>query len=98
MSFKVSFSNSNMPAVEVPSGGILSEYLTAENSPILFGCRIGICGTCVVKVVKSEPDVLHERTDNEKEYLEALAPDEKDFRLACQISLNTNITIERASL
>ncbi|MBC6436085.1 2Fe-2S iron-sulfur cluster binding domain-containing protein, partial [Nostoc sp. HG1] len=28
----------------------LSEHLTIQNSPVLFGCRTGICGTCLVEV------------------------------------------------
>ncbi|MEW5857949.1 MAG: 2Fe-2S iron-sulfur cluster-binding protein [Cyanobacteriota bacterium] len=67
----------------------LSEHLTVQNSPVLFGCRTGICGTCLV-VVKG--DIPPPRED-EKEVLETLAPGNNQVRLACQLDLSSDIEI-----
>ena len=48
--FKVTFEDTAYEPQMVSKGPSLSEELTASNSPVLFGCRTGICGTCVVEV------------------------------------------------
>ena len=50
----------------------------AEEMGVLFGCEDGICGTCMIDVVKGEKN-LSELTQPEKD----LERDEK-HRLACQ--------------
>lgn len=90
----ISFSEDGFTPVELPDQANLSEHLTIQNSPILFGCRIGICGTCLVEVV-SENGLLAQRTENEKEFLEALYPGQNNCRLACQVNLNTDIKIRK---
>lgn len=97
MTCRVEFANSDKPAVDLKEGDCLSEKLTIHNSPILFGCRIGICGTCAVEVVKEEKP-LHERTYDEKEFLGTMAPGRDTVRLACQIHINTNITIKKTEI
>ena len=78
-SYKVHFPNSNHADVDACEP--LSASLTLQNSPILFGCRTGICGTCLV-IAKGDmlpPDL------EEQEVLEVLAADRANARLACQI-------------
>lgn len=67
----------------------LAEHLTIQNSPVLFGCRTGICGTCLVLVSGDLPPPQPE----EQEMLEILAPDSPGARLACQIDLTGDIEI-----
>lgn len=67
----------------------LSESLTIQNSPVLFGCRTGICGTCIVMVEGEIPPP----SDAEKEVLETLAPGNFQVRLACQLDLTSDIAI-----
>lgn len=67
----------------------LCECLTVQNSPVLFGCRTGICGTCLVVV---EGDIPPPNED-EKEVLETLAPSNIRARLACQLKLASDIKI-----
>lgn len=69
----------------------LSECLTLQNSPVLFGCRTGICGTCLV-VVEGE---IPPPNQDEKEVLENLAPSNIRLRLACQLDLTSDIKITR---
>jgi ferredoxin len=95
----VSFPGTRFRPVELGEGAELSENLTVQNSPIMFGCRTGICGTCLIKVTHvSSLNPLHERSANEKEYLEELFPHETHYRLACQIKINANIHIEKEKI
>ncbi|MEE2902813.1 MAG: 2Fe-2S iron-sulfur cluster-binding protein [Myxococcota bacterium] len=89
--FKVEFPGTSFAPVELPEGSNLSEVLTAENSPVLFGCRTGICGTCLGKI---ESTALIEPPDaDEQEVLEVLADDEPTARLCCQIELKSDLKI-----
>ena len=88
---RIRYLNSPLPDLTIPSGKALFEVLTLQNSPILFGCRTGICGTCLVtvqgKISPPDPD--------EQELLEILAPDIPNARLACQIHVTHDIDIQR---
>lgn len=78
---RLAFPDSVHGPVEVPAGCELSEFLTAENSPVLFGCRTGICGTCVTRVRGDGGPV----SADEREVLDVLAPGDAEARLACQV-------------
>lgn len=89
VSYKVRFEDGSHAPVELPPHAQLSEYLDVQNSPVLFGCRTGICGTCVIKVSGS----LAPPSRDEQETLELVAPDEPCARLACQLDLTCDIDI-----
>ncbi|MCP5197189.1 MAG: (2Fe-2S)-binding protein [Gammaproteobacteria bacterium] len=68
--------------VTVPAGTRIIEISDKLNSGIIYGCREGDCGTCLMKVVEgmenlSEPSVLETRIL--KEHFAG-----RDTRLACQ--------------
>ena len=88
--FKVTFKDTSYEPMIVSEGPSLSEELDAANSPLLFGCRTGICGTCVVEV---EGENLPPPDDDEAEILEVYAPDNPKARLACQLRVTSDITI-----
>lgn len=67
----------------------LADHLTAQNSPILFGCRTGICGTCLVAVAGEVPPPQ----DEEQELLDILAAEHPQARLACQLDVTNDIAI-----
>ena len=67
----------------------LSLALTLQNSPILFGCRTGICGTCLVSATG---DMLPPN-EEEREVLSILAPDNPIARLACQLIPTGDLSI-----
>jgi ferredoxin len=96
--FKVDFGpNAKKPPVTLPGGKDLAEVLTVQNSPILFGCRTGICGTCLSKV--TDPSgTLPPPDQDEKDVLEILCPDQPKARLACRIRLSCDLTIEPIKL
>lgn len=96
-SCRLSFGDSNKAPVDLKEGDNLSEKLTIHNSPILFGCRIGICGTCAIEVIESDSP-LPERTRDEKEFLENMAPGQDQIRLACQIHINTNMKVRKVDV
>jgi len=80
---QVSFSNAEYTPMPIEHGESLSEVLDATNSPLLFGCRTGICGTCVIEVEGELPPAEYE----EQELLDLYAPDNPKARLACQIEI-----------
>ncbi|MFT6633149.1 MAG: ferredoxin [Bacteriovoracaceae bacterium] len=90
MKYNIHFTNGE--TIEIEEGLALSEALDITSSPILFGCRTGICATCLVKV-HSGAENLPEITEDEQEVIE-LSTDEKNCRLACCLSLKGDITLE----
>jgi ferredoxin len=86
----ISFPKSNYQPIPLEKHQKLSEHLTVQNSPVLFGCRTGICGTCLVVVEGDIPPPSEE----EKEILEIFAPGNQQARLACQIDLTNDIEIK----
>lgn len=89
----VRFSGDERPWVSLDHGSILSEHLTVENSPILFGCRTGICGTCLIEVLHQDERGIAAPSEDELEVLELMAPGNKKARLACCLALTASITI-----
>jgi ferredoxin len=97
-SYNVSFSPASHAEISLICGSVLSEHLTIENSPVLFGCRAGICGTCLIEVVEERNGKLIAPAADEIELLEIIAPDLGRARLACQIALRADIKIKYIGL
>ncbi|AFZ13089.1 ferredoxin [Crinalium epipsammum PCC 9333] len=87
----INFANTNYQPIVLEKHSPLAEHLTVQNSPVLFGCRTGICGTCLV-VIKGDIPLP---SDEEKELLEVIAPNNESVRLACQVDLTNDIEITR---
>lgn len=85
----VSFPDSPWPPLALAAHCPLAEVLTVQNSPVLFGCRTGICGTCLVRIDGAVPPP----DGDEQELLALLAPDVPHARLACQIDLTGDVAI-----
>jgi ferredoxin len=85
----IQFPGTEFAAIELSPAQNLSEHLTVQNSPVLFGCRTGVCGSCVVQLVGHPiaPTVA------EQEILEIYAPDVPNARLACQINVVNDLAI-----
>ncbi len=88
----ITFPNSGHGPATLPHGASLSENLTVLNSPLLFGCRSGICGTCLVHV-EAGYERLAPPGEDEREALEVYAPGNPRARLACQLSLIADIAL-----
>lgn len=89
MGCKVSFFDESFAPVELAEGAALSEHLDVGNSPLLFGCRTGICGTCLLRVEGALPPASEE----ERELVDMLAPGDPSARLGCQIRLVGDIKV-----
>ncbi|GAC1459474.1 MAG: hypothetical protein NVS2B14_08570 [Chamaesiphon sp.] len=89
--YTISFPGTEYPSITLQLHQNLSEHLTIQNSPVLFGCRTGICGTCLVEVIGDIPPCK----PDEQEMLDTLAPYHANARLACQIDVTTNVEIWR---
>ena len=66
-------------AINVKDGEPIRE--ACEELEVYFGCSDGICGTCMIDVVKGE-DNLSELTEEEKDL-----DRDKKHRLACQCKI-----------
>ncbi|MDZ8053028.1 MAG: 2Fe-2S iron-sulfur cluster binding domain-containing protein [Aulosira sp. ZfuVER01] len=87
----ISFPETDYLPISLQPHQNLSEQLTIQNSPVLFGCRTGICGTCLVEVIGEIPPPQ----PDEREMLDTLAPTYPHARLACQLDLTANVEIRR---
>ncbi|MDY6784450.1 MAG: 2Fe-2S iron-sulfur cluster-binding protein [Cyanobacteriota bacterium] len=86
---QVGFPKTSHPPLTLKENSQLSEHLTVQNSPVLFGCRTGICGSCLVLVEGDIPPAQPE----ERDILDIVAPGNKRARLACQIAIANDIEI-----
>lgn len=86
---KIEFADVRFAPIEVTAGQPLAEVLTVQNSPVLFGCRTGLCGTCVVGVVGD----LGEASIEELEILELYAAGNSLARLACQLQVRGDVVL-----
>ncbi len=87
---KLRFPGTKYSDLELPDGAPLAVHLTSLNSPVMFGCRTGLCGTCVVEIrggIAPPPD------GDEQEILELHAPDPDKARLACQVRLSGDVEL-----
>jgi len=91
---RLEFTNPAHRAIELPRGVNLSEALDIHTSPILFGCRTGLCGTCLILVDVLQGELPPPNAE-ELEVLDICAPDEPTARLACQIELTADLRITR---
>lgn len=87
----ISFPDTDYTPITIETNQKLSEHLTIHNSPVLFGCRTGICGSCLVTVIG---DIPPPKLD-EQEILDIFAPNVSNARLACQIELTNSIQVSK---
>jgi ferredoxin len=87
---EISFEDASFCPIKIPSGENLSEHLNACNSPILFGCRSGLCGTCLIEVIEGN---LPSPNKDEEEALDVYSPNNPRARLACQLFAESPLKI-----
>ncbi len=92
--YTITFVDSHKAPLCLTKGVVLSEQLDAINSPILFGCRSGICGTCLCEV-EVDNGGLSKPSDDEQEALALYAPDNPKARLACQLTVEADISLKK---
>lgn len=78
--------------IEVKDGYALIDMCEDYDTSILFGCRDGACGACMVRVQDGKEN-LSPMQDDEKDFLETMAAEE-DERLACQCKVYGDVKLE----
>ncbi len=78
--------------IEVEQNASIIDVCENEDTSILFGCRDGACGACMIRVVKN-PQNLSPMSEHERDFLETMAATE-DERLACQCLVLGDVTVE----
>ena len=90
--YSIQFTDQHHEPVQVLAGQSLADSLHANNSPLLFGCRTGICGTCVVEI-HAGAEHTPPADEEEREILELFAADQPHARLACQIDVQGDLLL-----
>jgi len=78
--------------IDVKDGYALIDMCEDHDTSILFGCRDGACGACMVRVLEGQ-EHLSPMQDDEKDFLETMAA-EPDERLACQCKVYGDVKLE----
>tara|TARA_B100001094_G_C17942401_1_gene676257 strand:- start:391 stop:672 length:282 start_codon:yes stop_codon:yes gene_type:complete len=88
---KVEITTDNISA-DVEKGYALIDMCEDQDTSILFGCRDGACGSCMIRVLEG-PENLTPMGEDEKDFLETMAA-EPEERLACQCNVLGDVKIE----
>ena len=78
--------------IDVSEGVPLIDMCEDHDTSILFGCRDGACGACMVRVLKGAENIS-KMEDSERDFLETMAAEDNE-RLACQCKVHGDIEIE----
>lgn len=92
---RVEFPGTAFAPLELPDLCSLPLHLTVLNSPVLFGCRSGLCGTCLIELEPLGADAVEPPAAEETEALELYAPGNPRARLACQVVLSAAVRIRK---
>jgi ferredoxin len=77
----------------LPRNAHLVDALELGVAGLIFGCRAGACGICVIEVREGAGN-LSPCKENEAGLLEALGFQQRSVRLACQCRLHGDIVID----
>lgn len=78
--------------IDVADNYAMIDMCEDHETSILFGCRDGACGACMIRV-KEGKDNLSKMEDDERDFLETMAAEE-DERLACQCRVLGDVVVE----
>jgi|APGre2960657505_1045072.scaffolds.fasta_scaffold145312_2 2Fe-2S ferredoxin len=78
--------------IEVTQGYAMIDLCEDHDTSILFGCRDGACGACMIRVLEGVENLSPIR-DDERDFLETMAA-EPNERLACQCKVLGDVKIE----
>jgi ferredoxin len=95
--YKIYFDDERYLPLEVPKLAVLPDYLTTENSPVVFGCCQGMCGSCLSEV-EAVTGVLPTPNIQESETLALFVPERDNARLVCQLRISQDIRIKSLHL
>ena len=92
---RIALPGTTLPPLEQADPATLPVHLTVLNSPLLFGCRSGLCGTCLIEVEALSGGELEAPDEAERDALEIYAPGNPQARLACQLVLTADVRIRK---
>ncbi len=78
--------------IDVQAGLPLIDMCEDHDTSILFGCRDGACGACMVRILKGA-EFVSKMEDSEKDFLETMAAEDNE-RLACQCKVYGDVVLE----
>ena len=78
--------------IEVDQGYPLIDMCDTYDTSILFGCRDGACGACMIRVLQGAEN-MSKMEENERDFLETMAAQDNE-RLACQCRIFDDVTLE----
>jgi ferredoxin len=79
---------------QLPHNAHLSDAAELQLAGLMFGCRAGVCGICVIEVVDGMQN-LSRPEDEETCFLSLLGHEPEKKRLACQCRLQGDVTIRQ---
>ena len=79
-------------SIDVDEGFALIDMCEDHDTSILFGCRDGACGACMVEVIEGQEN-LSKMGDDEKDFLETMAAEPSE-RLACQCKVYGDVKLK----
>ncbi len=82
---RVTFKNDSL-TVDVPAGKSIKEVCDENACSIPFGCRNGVCGTCLSAITKGKDNLLL-ADENEAATLEGFGAKPPEKRLVCQCKM-----------
>ncbi len=88
---KVYITTDNL-TLDVPDGYAMIDMCDQHDTSILFGCRDGACGACMIKVIEGASN-LSKMEDHERDFLETMAAQPEE-RLACQCKVHGDVKVE----
>jgi len=77
--------------IEVEQNASMIDVCENIDTSILFGCRDGACGACMIRVIEN-PHNLSAMEEHERDFLETMAARD-DERLACQCRVLGDVTV-----
>lgn len=77
--------------IAVPDGYKMIDMCHEYDTSILFGCRDGACGACMVQV-DSGAEHLSKMDEDERDFLETMNAHDNE-RLACQCQVYGDVTL-----
>ena len=88
---KVTITTDNK-TIDVPQNYAMIDMCEDHDTSILFGCRDGACGACMIRVLEGA-EHLSPMKDDERDFLETMAA-EPNERLACQCKVLGDVKVE----
>ena len=79
-------------SINVERNAAIIDVCENEETSILFGCRDGACGACMITVLEN-PENLSAMEEHERDFLETMAARDNE-RLACQCKVLGDVAID----